>query len=119
MFFILSKIAGFLLDPSHVAIFLCAIGAALLYTRWRRLGRALTTLGALLLLLMGFGPIGHWLAAPLEARFPAPPDDMPAPDGIIVLGGSPDEALSAQLNRPVISDAAERLTAPIALKRKY
>ncbi len=119
MFFILSKIGAFFFDPSHFAIFLVAGGAALLYTRWRSAGRTVTALGAMLLLLMGFGPLGYWLAAPLEARFPAPPDDMPAPDGIIVLGGTADELLSAQLNRPVLADAAERLTAPIVLKRKY
>ena len=119
MFFTLSKIGAFFFDPSHFAIFLGAVGAVLLYTRWRGLGRAFATFGSFALLLMAFGPLGHWLAAPLEARFPPPADDMSAPDGIIVLGGSADELLSADLDRPVIAEAAERLTAPIALKRKY
>lgn len=119
MFFIASKIFGFLLAPVHVGIFLCAIGAALLYTRWRAWGGALATAGALALIVMGFSPLGHMLAAALEARFPEPAPDMPAPDGIIVLGGAADAELSAERNWPVLSEAAERLTTPIALMRKY
>ena len=42
---------------------------------------------ALLLLLMAFGLVGHMLAIPLEAHFPTQPDDIEAPDGIVVLGG--------------------------------
>lgn len=120
MFFLASKILGFLLAPVHVAIFLCAIGAALLYTRWRAWGRALTTMGALALLLMGFTPLGDMLAAPLEGRFREASRDPPAaPDGIIVLGGAANAELSAERIWPVLSEAAERLTTPIALMRKY
>ncbi|CCJ06095.1 YdcF family protein [Methylocystis sp. SC2] len=119
MFFIVSKIFAFFLAPVHFFIFLAVIGAVLLFTRWRTWGRALSTVSAFALLLMAFGPLGGLLAGPLEARFPPPPDDMPAPDGIIVLGGTIDERLSASRDRPTLVDAAERLTAPIALKRKY
>ena len=119
MFFIVSKIFAFVLAPVHFFIFLAVIGATLLFTRWKTWGRALSTVSALALLLMAFGPLGGLLAGPLEARFPPPPDDMPAPDGIIVLGGTIDERLSASRDRPTLVDAAERLTAPIALKRKY
>ena len=119
MFFIASKIFEFFLAPAHLAIFLAVIGAALLYTRFWRWGRRLAAFGAFALLLMAYGPIGHFLAAPLEARFPPPEGEMPAPDGIIVLGGTIDEKLSAERDRPVMVDAAERLTAPIALRRKF
>lgn len=119
MFFILSKIFEFFLAPTHCAIFLGALGSALLYTRAARWGRRLAAISAVVLLAMAFGPVGNFLAAPLEARFPPPPGDMPAPDGIIVLGGSVDDKLSADLNRTVIVDAPERLTAPIVLRRKY
>lgn len=119
MFFILSKIFAFFLDPSHLAIFLSVGGVVLLYTRWRKAGRVVATLGAVLLTLVVFAPLGAFLAVPLEARFPPPPADMPAPDGIVVLGGSVDEFLSADLDRPILSEAVERLTAPVALKRKY
>lgn len=120
MFFLASKILGYLLAPIHVAVFLCVIGAMLLYTRWRAWGRALATMGALALLLMGFTPLGAMLAAPLEGRFHEAPRDLPAPpDGIIVLGGAADAELSAERSWPILSEAAERLTTPIALMRKY
>lgn len=119
MFFIISKIGEFFLAPVHFFIFVAVIGAMLLFTSWETLGRALSIVSALVLLLMAFGPLGSLLAGPLEARFPTPPDDMPAPDGVIVLGGVIDERLSASRDRPALVDAAERLTAPIALKRKY
>jgi uncharacterized SAM-binding protein YcdF (DUF218 family) len=119
MFFTVSKVFEFFLAPVHLFIFLAIVGAILLFTRWKTWGRAFSTVSALALLLMAFGPLGGFLAGPLEGRFPAPPDDMPPPDGIIVLGGTIDERLSADRDRPTLVDAAERLTAPIALKRKY
>jgi uncharacterized SAM-binding protein YcdF (DUF218 family) len=119
MFFTASKIFEFFVAPVHLFIFLASIGAALAYTPYFRWGHALTAVSAVALLLMAFSPLGHFLAVPLETRFPAPPVDMTPPDGIIVLGGTVDEQLSAQIGRPVLVDAAERLTAPIALKRRF
>lgn len=119
MFFILSKVFEFFVSPAHFALFGGALGVVLSFTRFKRTGRFLTSAGIVLLLLLGFGPVGHLLAVPLEARFPAPPGDMPAPDGIIVLGGSVDENLSGLKGRVTIAEAAERLTAPVMLKRLY
>lgn len=119
MFFILSKIFETVAMPTHFALFAGALGVALCFTRFRRTGRILANGAVVLLLLMGFGPFAHLLAAPLESRFPLPPDDGPAPDGIIVLGGSVDENMSGLRNRVAIADAAERLTAPIMLRRQY
>lgn len=119
MFFILSKIFEFLAAPINFALFVGAIGVALSFTRYGKIGRALGSGAILLLLLLGFSPIPAFLAIPLETRFSPPPEDAPAPDGIIVLGGSVDENLSGVRNRVTLADAAERLTAPIALKRLY
>ena len=103
MFFLPSKIIGFFLAPFHFFMIVAVIGAMLLFTRWKTWGRALSTVSAFALLLMAFGPLGGLLASPLEARFPPPPHDMPAPDGIIVLGGAIDERLSASRDRPTWS----------------
>ena len=120
MFFITSKIFEFFFAPLHFFIFLLIIATLLLYTKRSCLGRRLVSVSALALFLMAFGPIGALLAVPLETRFPAPPIDMPAPDGVIILGGAIDEKLSETLGRPVLIDAAaERLTAAVALKRRY
>jgi uncharacterized SAM-binding protein YcdF (DUF218 family) len=119
MFFILSKILGFIVTPTHLALFIGAAGVLLSFARYRRAGCALSGGAIVLLLIMGFSPLAGAIAVPLEARFPPPPDDMPAPDGIIVLGGSVDENLSGVRNRVTLAEAAERLTAPIALKRQF
>ena len=111
MFSIASKIFELIFAPAHFLIFLAVIGAALLYTRFSVLGRRLAATAAIALLVMAFGPVGQFLAAPLETRFASPPDDLPAPDGVIVLGGAVDEKHSALPKRPVIQESAERLTA--------
>lgn len=120
MFFTASKIFEFLFAPLNLAILLVAIGALLLYTTFSNLGRRLSLMGGLMLLLMAFSPIGGIIAIPLETRFLLPPENSPAPDGIIVLGGAIDEKLSEKIGRPVLIDsAAERLTTLITLKSRY
>jgi uncharacterized SAM-binding protein YcdF (DUF218 family) len=119
MFFILSKIFEFLATPTNLALFLGALGVLFSVTRYKRAGCALSSGGIVLLLILGFSPLPGLMAVPLETRFPPPPEDAPAPDGIIVLGGSVDENLSGVLGRVTLADAAERLTAPIALRRLY
>jgi uncharacterized SAM-binding protein YcdF (DUF218 family) len=119
VFFVLSKIAEFVVTPVNFALFAGLLGVALIYTRYWKSGRALVAGVLLLLLLLGFSPLPMLLAAPLEQRFTAPPENAPAPDGVIVLGGSVDETLSALHNSVALNEAAERLTAPIALKRRY
>ncbi len=119
MFFILSKILEFLVTPVNLALFAGTLGVALTYSRYWKSGRALVAGALLLLLMLGFSPLPMLLAAPLEERFPALPEDAPAPDGIIVLGGSVDENLSAIHKSVTMNESAERLTAPIALKRRY
>lgn len=120
MFFIVSKIFESLFAPLQFALLLSTLGVLLLFTRYSRYGRACVAVGVGALLLMTLSPLGAFLAAPLENRFPAPPEDMPAPDGIIVLGGAIDEMLSERRDRPVLIDsAAERLIAPLALKQKF
>ncbi|MGD9657366.1 MAG: YdcF family protein, partial [Methylocystis sp.] len=102
MFFTVAKTFEFFLSPVPLAIFLGVFGSTLLYTRWRMLGRALSSVSAFALLLMAFGPLGGLLAGPLEARFPPPAADMAPPDGAIVLGGAIDERLSADRDRPTL-----------------
>jgi uncharacterized SAM-binding protein YcdF (DUF218 family) len=119
MFFFISKVFDFFGSPSHFVVFLLALGVVLSYTRHVTAGRRLAAAGLVLLMLIIFGPVGHFLGAPLETRFHAPPKDMAAPDGIVVLGGSVDESLSMKLDRTAFNEAAERLTAAIELRRRY
>ena len=119
MFFILSKIAGFFALPSDIAATLAALGVVLLFTRFRRAGRMLATLGVVLLLIAGLSPLGNALMLPLEERFPPWDASGGAPTGIIVLGGAVGPELSAARGTPDLNESAERITATAALARKY
>src|SRR5215831_13854081 len=119
MFFILSKIVGFFELPSDIAATLAAVGVVLLFTRFRRAGRRLATLGVLLLLIAGLTPLGNALMLPLEERFPAWDASRGAPTGIIVLGGAVGPELSAARHTTDLNESAERLTATAALARTY
>jgi uncharacterized SAM-binding protein YcdF (DUF218 family) len=119
MFFILSKIVGFFALPSDVAATLAALGVILLFTRFRRAGRRLATLGVVLLLVAGLTPLGNALMLPLEDRFPPWDASRGAPVGIIVLGGAVGPELSAARHTPDLNESAERITATAALARQY
>ena len=119
MFFVLSKTLGTMLLPINFLIGIGVLGAILLLTRCARFGRRLLVVSVVLLALCGFSPIGRLLILPLEQRFPAWDPSRGAPDGIVVLGGSIDEDLSAARGRTVMPRAADRIVAAAELARQY
>jgi uncharacterized SAM-binding protein YcdF (DUF218 family) len=119
MFYILSKVAGYFLVPSNVIAFLGLVGAGLMFTRFARLGGRVLIVGAVLLAVIGFLPVGVALTLPLEERFPAWDATRGAPAGIVVLGGVIDARLSAARGEIAVSEAAERITAAVGLARRY
>ena len=119
MFFVLSKILGFFALPSDDAAVLVALGVILLFTRFKRAGRALATFGVVLLVVAGLTPLGNALMLPLEDRFPPWDSSRGAPAGIIVLGGAIGPELSAARGTPDLNESAERITATVALALKY
>ncbi|WP_083992145.1 YdcF family protein [Bradyrhizobium embrapense] len=119
MFFVLSKTLGIILLPINFLIGVGVIGAALLLTRFARLGRKLMVGSLLLLAICGFSPLGNVLVSALEQRFPPWDASRGAPDGIIVLGGSIDADLSVAHGTPVVRTAADRVIAAAALARRY
>src|SRR5262252_5715243 len=119
MFFILSKIVGFFALPSDIAATVALVGVVLLFTRFRRTGRALATLGIVLLLIAGLSPLGNALMLPLEDRFPPWDASRGAPTGIIVLGGAVGPEISAARHMTDLNESAERITATAALAQKY
>ncbi|HJP21335.1 MAG TPA: YdcF family protein, partial [Alphaproteobacteria bacterium] len=68
-------------------------------------------LATLALLVLAALPLGLMLVGPLEDRFVANPALPDRVDGIVVLGGAADEALSMARGQLVLGDAAERLLA--------
>src|SRR6185437_8693261 len=119
MFFILSKVLGFFALPSDDAATLALIGVILLFTRFKRTGRAFATFGVVLLLIAGLTPLGNALMLPLENRFPPWDAARGAPTGIIVLGGAIGPELSAARGTTDLNEAAERVTAAAARALRY
>ncbi|MCD0415914.1 YdcF family protein [Rubrivivax sp. JA1024] len=119
MFFLLSKVLGFFVHPSNTIALICTVGVVLLLTRWRRAGRALLVAGVVLLLIVGYSPLGNLLMLSLSERFPAWQDTGRAPDGIIVLGGAINSEVSAARNALELDASAERVFAALDLARRY
>lgn len=117
LFFYVSKLVWFFVQPSSLIALLLVGGLALALWR-RRWGLRLVALGALFYVIAGFSPLGHWLMIPLEERFPRAELDAPV-DGIIVLGGAVDTLVSKERGITALNEAAERLTAGTALAKRF
>ncbi len=118
MFLFVSKLLGVLLTVSNGLVIAAVLGALSHLAGWRRFGAALTWTAIAGFLLIGFGPVGTILMRPLEDRFPRPPDSMPEPDGIIVLGGI---IAAPSIPRGVIAltQDGERLSETASLAHRY
>ena len=115
----MSKILVLLTVPSIVVLLISLTGVALLITRFERLGRSLLVIGSLLYAIIGISPLGYVLMLPLEERFTQWDSSLGAPTGLIVLGGMINPYLSLARGEVALSDAAERVTAAVALARRY
>jgi uncharacterized SAM-binding protein YcdF (DUF218 family) len=119
LFFLSSKFIWALLSPDSLLLIM-GVGAWLAtVARWHQLARRLVSIVALAAILIGFLPVGEWLLAPLENRFPSNVALPPNATGIIVLGGAISPTLSATWNQPELNDAADRLTSFAYLSSLY
>ena len=122
MLFALSKLLWAVLNPGNLLL-LCALAGTLgllsRRPRVRNLGRGLLALGLGPMVAIAVLPLGEWLLAPLEDRFPRPDEPLGRVDGVVVLGGAVDLRVSAGRGRPELGAAADRLTAFVALARRY
>ncbi|WP_218048683.1 YdcF family protein [Curvivirga aplysinae] len=119
MFFYLSKIFYFLLNPINVFLILMLVSVIFAWMNWFKLARGLMTVIVTLALLITVFPIGTWGRIHLEQRFP-PPAILPADvDGILVLGGAVNPALSAEYQQLILQSNIERLFAFAELIEHY
>src|SRR3954447_2038612 len=118
MFFVLSKVLGFITVPSNAIFLIGALGVVLLLTGRGRAGKRTLVLAILLLLLFGYSPAGNVLLLTLSERFPAWQFDGREPDGIVVLGGPIDSEASAARNALETDSSAERLLGMLELARR-
>lgn len=118
----LSKLAGFLLQPSTLIVLAITAGLMLAHRRAHRArGLRLAAAGLAALVLAGIVPIGNVLLLPLEQRFAG--SQMPGPTepvtGIIILGGFEDGWVSSGRSGLAVNESAERLTEGIRLARAH
>jgi uncharacterized SAM-binding protein YcdF (DUF218 family) len=119
MSFIASKLLWPLAAPGNFLLLMLAVGAVLMFTRWRRFGRGLVAVVTIVLIGLAFLPVAQWVTVPLEDRF-ARPEPMPARvDGIVILGGALGTSLVADRGEVSIGSMGERILAGIALMRRY
>lgn len=119
MFFLFSKLIGFVTLPSNAIGLLGALGLSLLVLRRHKAGYVSLSCSVALLLIFGFSPIGNILLLTLSERFPAWQFDGRDPDGIIILGGAIDSELSVARNALELDSSAERVIAMLQLARRY
>lgn len=121
MFFALSKVGFFLIQPSSLMV-LAIVGGLLsaVFGRTPRRGLGIAAGGAVALLLAGLLPVGNLVVLPLEQRFAAAPPPGSAADvaGIILLGGFEDGWVSGGRPGLAVNEAAERLTEGLRLARR-
>lgn len=122
MIFALSKIFWALANPGNLLVLSLAAGAIAVWLPWRRarkLGAWLIALVAGAAVAIAVLPLGAWIMAPLENRFP-PVAELPARvDGVIILGGAINLRISVDRGIPSLSGLADRMTAFVALARRY
>jgi uncharacterized SAM-binding protein YcdF (DUF218 family) len=120
--FMLKKLLSQCFYPLPLGLAMLILGLVCLWgTRRQRLGKALVTLGTLLLLLLSFSFFGSELLAPLEDRYPPllHPETIawetgtpgPSPRWIVVLGGGhvsdPRLPANSQISEAALSRVVE------------
>ena len=119
--FVASKFLAFAIEPLYwVLVFLVA--GLLLWPRWPRLGKRLSWVALVGLLLSGWVFVPSTLLRNLESRYPPLPagTDMQRFVGVVVLGGAlSDSKLWTEHKQVALNDQAERMTAAVTLTQRY
>ena len=119
MFFELSKILWWFVDPANLLVAALIVGPGLLWTARRRIGVVIVSLTMAVAVAVAALPIGDWMMRTLENRFPSP-RTLPAKiDGIVALGGVVDPWISKARGQVSLGGTVERLSEFAALARRY
>lgn len=118
LFFWFSKLAWLFISPDSLLLFCFALGLFLLWKKRFYGAKKIFTSLFIILLFIGFLPVGEWLLYPLEKRHPVNPT-LENVDGIIMLGGTEEVLLSHFWQQNVLGGSAERYFAFIQLAKKH
>ncbi|ARP65770.1 hypothetical protein A9K65_022315 [Mesorhizobium sp. WSM1497] len=118
MFFYLSKIFWFFIQPLNLAIFLLLAGLLAVTIGRRRLAAAGSVLAFLILALSAWTSLGAMMLNPLEERFQRPP--LPEKvDGIVVLGGGFEGAINLARGGYELNSSGDRMVETAILARRF
>jgi uncharacterized SAM-binding protein YcdF (DUF218 family) len=113
------KFFGWLITIDRIILFLLLLGLVMLYSRWWKGGRRFLVLALSLLMVTAVVPTGSMLLSFLEQRFPQPTEIPSDVKGIILLGGSFDLKVTADLKRHSYNMAGGRIMDFMQLAAKY
>jgi uncharacterized SAM-binding protein YcdF (DUF218 family) len=118
MFFYLSKILWFFIQPLNLAIFLLLAGLVTALFGRRRLAATGSVLAFLILALSAWTSLGALMLNPLEQRFPRPslPEKV---DGIVVLGGAFEGAINFVRGGYELNASGDRMVEAAVLARRF
>ncbi len=107
------------LQPANL-LMLCLLAGIFLFliSRGRR-GKILVGISALGFAVLAVAPIGPTMLLALEERFPRPAALPERIDGILVLGGAVEPALSRSYGETVFNSSVTRVLGGIALARRH
>lgn len=118
MFFVLSKIFWFFLQPLNVAIVLLLLAAWLMARRRLRLAALIVSSVGVGLILAVWTSLGALLLGPLEDRFPRP--ELPVRvDGIVVLGGGLEGQINLVRGGYELNAGGDRFVETAILARRF
>lgn len=120
MFFIVSKILAPFLQPIYHISSAAFLAWLALWFKKTTFAKWLLTYSLAILLIFGVMPTGYNMLVYLEGRYEATViNNNNPPDGIIVMGGAMNEALSTLYGQSVAYDSFERMTAFLELARRF
>lgn len=118
MFFVLSKLFWFLVQPVNLAIILLLVACLLAFLRWKRSAARLAGCATLWLVLCVWTSFGAILVTPLEERFPRPP--LPGSvAGIVVLGGGFEGGINLARGGYELNSGGDRYVEAAILARRF
>jgi uncharacterized SAM-binding protein YcdF (DUF218 family) len=118
MFFYVSKVGWFLVQPSSLVL-LAPLVALWAHRTGRHVLAYRAMMGAAVVAVVGLSPLANLLALPLEQRFARADLSSSPVTGFIVLGGGEDAPVALARKAHALNEAGERISEAVALARRY
>jgi uncharacterized SAM-binding protein YcdF (DUF218 family) len=118
MFFYLSKVFWFFIQPLNLTIILLLLGLIAGVIGRRRLAVTGSMLAFLILVLSAWTSLGAMMLNPLEERFPRPPLPQKV-DGIVVLGGGFEGGINLARGGYELNSGGDRMVETAVLARQF